>query len=109
MTTGVVYIDHDNVVTLQLLDDCAPVNLSSMTRVAVKISAIEVDSETRPELFILDDLAAGKVGLKFGDLDTLPEGDHNIRVVVYDNANQDGLVWTHEDNIIPTTLRVIRN
>lgn len=109
MTTGVIYLGHDNVVPLLFKDGDDPVDLSGMTKIAVKISSLEKNSEDDPDLFDLTEKADGKIGLKFGDLDTLPAAEHEIRVTIYDATNDDGIVWIHEDNTIPLKLKVIKD
>ncbi len=114
MTTGVIYIGRDNVVYVQCLDDGAPVSLKAMTKASVTTTDksgnwITVNSADKPELFVLDKLAKGIIGLKFGSLPALTKGDHKIRVVIFDKDNPNGITWQHEDNIIDLELRVIKD
>lgn len=109
MATGVIYADHDNVVSLELTDDDLPVDLTNMTKVQVTIDGVTADSTIAPDMFELGNVAAGIIGLKFGALAGVTEAAHKIRLVIFDAANQAGIVWSHEDNLLPIVLRFTKD
>lgn len=109
MPTGVAYKGGDNVVTVLFKDGDAAVSLANMTKVKVTIGAVTIDSSVAEEadFFDLTEKADGKIGLKLGAVPDLATGEHNIRVVVFDDVNTAGIVWSHESNVQPTTIRVL--
>lgn len=108
MATGVIYIGRDNTVTLQLTDDGVAQDLSSATKFEVTINGVSVNSVDTPAAFDLSDAVNGNITLAFGG-QALTEGTYNIRVVVFDATNTDGIVWVHEDDPTTLSLKVIED
>lgn len=93
MITEIVYLEHDNAIDLQLLADGVAVSLASVTRMDVKATTGEwaVSSTEAADVF---DWSAGngKVTIALG-LQDIPPGRHSCRLVVFDQSNQNGIVW----------------
>lgn len=96
-----VYINRDNIVDLILYSDGIAQDLSSVTKIAVKIDDVEIENEVSTAWPIkwsgigVD----GKIRLKLGDQFT---ENHRGRlyIILYDADNLDGIVWGYVDAVI---------
>lgn len=93
MITETVYLERDNAIDLQLLADGAVVSLASVNRMEVTAANGDwaVSSTEAADVF---DWSAGngKVTIALG-LQDIPPGRHSCRLVVFDQSNQNGIVW----------------
>jgi hypothetical protein len=94
MEREIVWLEHDNSVDLLLRADGDLVDLSAVTEITITVGGITVSSTDNVNGAIRWDgaLETGEVQLHLGD-ESLPEGDHNCRLVVYDPSNTDGIAW----------------
>lgn len=97
MTTGTIYSNHNNTVTLTLTDGGVDEDLSAATKVEVVIGDTAINSVDAPTAFDLTGLATGVIVLDFGG-QSIAVGVYQPRVVIYDATNTDGIVWQHEDD-----------
>jgi hypothetical protein len=96
----VVYPGYDNASELVLSVDKQPIVHTDITRVQIQLSGGAVlDSDTSPAL--LDLSHADRLVLRLGQAG-LAAGRHRGRLVTYDAAHPNGLVW--EPDIV---LRVV--
>ncbi len=91
-----IFNGHDNTIELELREENAAVDLSSITRIAVKLSgpaSAVIDSDAAGTGVVDWSDGAGKLILRLGEQNIAP-GRYTATVVVYDaGAYDDGLVW----------------
>lgn len=88
-----VYLLRDNPIRFILKTDRRPADLSTVTKVEVQDLGCNwtVDSDADPEAFNIG-TTDGLVELFLGQ-QTIPQGQYQCRLVVYDPSNPDGIVW----------------
>lgn len=97
----IVYLGRDNTEDLVLFADGVPQSLSGVTRVALTVGGVTVDSQTAPagtiawpQAVTWQGAAASAIRFKLG-AQALAAGTHgDCRLVIYDASNPGGLVWT---------------
>ena len=92
MTTEIVYKGHDNKINLLLKAKGSAVNLSSVTKMELKIGPMLVTSDITPSAFDWTSGSTGEVILDLGD-SNLRRGSYQTWLIVYDPNNPDGIVW----------------
>lgn len=98
-----VYLARNNAIDLELREDGVAVDLSAVTRVRLELfdqadadaDPIVADSNDTPGILDLTDGASGMLRLVLGAV-LSSAGSYRARLVLYDDVNTDGLVWTHE-------------
>lgn len=96
MNTETIYLGRDNSIDLILTVDDVPEPLTAVTKMAVIVGAVTVESTngaTAPIRWAGEGYDTGEVRLVLG-MQTIPEGKHEAALVVYDAANPEGVVWT---------------
>ena len=90
----VVYLNRDNTFDRQLKTDGAAQVLTAVTRMIVEDigGRFTVDSNIESSAFDWDNPTTGHVIFNFGDV-SLPAGIYQVRLIVYDPTNPDGIVW----------------
>ena len=95
MTVETIYLGKDNAIDKELREDGSAVNLSSVTRMTVDFDGTLIDSDVVGEgsgqPFDWTQ-GSGKVVFSFGSL-TIPAGNYEAELTVYDASNPNGLVW----------------
>ena len=93
MITEIVYEGHDNKINLLLKADGEAVDLSSVTKMELKLDDITISSQDYPSAFDWNSSSTtGEVILDLGDVG-LEEGHYVAWLIVYDPTNTDGIVW----------------
>ena len=93
MITEIVYEGHDNKINLLLRADGEAVDLSSVTKMELKLDDTTISSQDYPSAFDWNSSSTtGEVILDLGDVG-LEEGHYVAWLVVYDSTNTDGIVW----------------
>lgn len=98
----VVYLGRDNTVDLLLKADGVAQDLSSVTRMVLKDVAgeWEIDYNDYNDAFNWNTGVTGKVVLSLGDAlnaESVAEGVYEVKLVLYDAVNTDGIIWPSED------------
>jgi hypothetical protein len=102
-----VYLNRDNAIKLGLTADGVPINTSGLTRIIAKLTdddgnVTTFDSNTDVDAFDwttntaqVSDTVTGILVMKLQDAVTPPTvgDDYTCDLIVYDDANPDGLVW----------------
>lgn len=103
MTTELTfYKTRDNAEDMVLLADDAAVDTTSLTRVAIKVGATTIDSQSAPAAFewplTLQYKGAAVKGLrlKLGGQAIAAGRYAKCRLTVYDAAHPNGLVWAND-------------
>ncbi|MGH8426396.1 MAG: hypothetical protein ACRES7_00225 [Gammaproteobacteria bacterium] len=86
-----IYIGRDNPFKLQASEDGASIDLSGVTKMAVRVGAADTDSDANPILF---DWSAGDgvVSIIVGLVPQLSAGAKRLRLIAYSDAWPDGIV-----------------
>ncbi len=85
-----VYLGRDNTIVVSLISNGEAIIHNMLNRVQALVGTTLIDSSVSPDLFDLTN--ADRMILKFGQAGLLV-GTYTCRLVVYDNANENGLVW----------------
>lgn len=90
-----VWLGHDNVMDLQLLEQRVAVDLTDVTRMMIHVGDTAIDSDTDPGMF---DWAVGDGVCRFTlGMATIPPGTYeNCRIEVWDPARPNGIVWSED-------------
>ena len=96
--TSTVYLDRDNAIRLELLQDDATVSAGAITKAALRVPgnafadgvAVTYDT-TGPYMSLADD--ATVVVLELGDAPIQP-GFYVCLLTIYDPSKPDGLAWS---------------
>ena len=102
-----IYLNRDNAIKLGLLADGRPIQTSGLTRIIAKLTdddgnVTTFDSNDDPDAFDwtsqtaqVSDTVVGILVMKLQDAGTPPTvgNDYVCSLIVYDDANPDGLVW----------------
>ena len=94
-----VYLDHDNVIDLQLLEDNTPVDLGGVTRMDLVFDDVVISSEDYPEVFDWT-VGDGIVRIKLYGM-SLERRYYDAKLIVYDDSTPHGIVW----GIVPILVR----
>lgn len=98
MATERVYLGHDNVVEVQLLDEREIMDLSSVTRMTIDFADTIIDSAVHTDVF---DWSAGNGVLRMAlGAQALTVGPYMAQLVVYDPENTNGAVWGRLDILV---------
>ncbi len=96
----VVFDQSDNETRLELRNDNVAIgDHTSVDRLVITFSGVQVDSDVSPQFFDLTN--AAYVGVKLG-LSNLRKGQHHARVVTYDLLHPNGICW---DDALPVSVR----
>lgn len=92
-----VYNNRDNTIDLLLKADGVAVDLSQVTRMAIRDNAgnIIVDESISPGAFSYPTSVTGKVLLSLGG-EGLSAGSYKVQLILYDPVNTSGIVWNNE-------------
>lgn len=88
------YLNRDNTVDLQLFDSGVAVDLTSVTRMLLKLTgpaAQTVDSNVSAGAFDWS-AGSGKLTISLGG-ETIVPGTYTATLIVYDPTNASGIVW----------------
>ena len=102
-----IYLHRDNAIKQGLLADGRPIQTSGLTRIVAKLTdddgnVTTFDSDTDVDAFDwtsqtaqVSDTVVGILVMKLQDAGTPPAvgNDYMCNLIVYDDANPDGLVW----------------
>lgn len=102
MNTEIVYLGHDNRIELILKADGVAVDLVSVTRMTLTVGAILIDSDNGdadPIQWAKGGYATGEIRLFLG-AQVISPGKYRCPLIVYDPANDDGIVW----DMIPISI-----
>ena len=90
----IVYLNRDNTVDLLLKANGVAQDLTASTRMILKDigGKFTIDSQISAGAFNWNPGITGKLILDLGG-ETLPAGMHDVRLIVYDPSNTDGIVW----------------
>ncbi len=91
-----IYINRDNVIRLQLLENGVAQSLITVTKIGVKFKSIEITNEVSTTWPIkwTELTETGEIQLRLGNESLLP--DHyrgNMDIIVYSADNLNGVVW----------------
>ena len=84
-----VYLTHDNEISVTVKNDGVTYDISSATRVTLKVGATTIDSSTSADAFDWGD-GDGIIKIALGE-ETLNTGNYPAALVVYDAVNTNGL------------------
>ena len=89
----VIYPGRSNTLKIILTSDNVPIVHTSITRLAIYVGSLLVDSNTHPEWFDLTN--AGFVNIKLGQVSpAIPTAHYSCKLVVYDvNEFSLGYIW----------------
>jgi len=102
--TETVWLGHDNLIDLQLWkkgpadSGFVEADLSSVTRMVLKLDSTVIDSETETEVFDWS-TGDGKVTIALGDQE-ITAATYTSRLITYDPQNDDGIVWGEFDLVV---------
>ncbi len=94
----VAYLGRDNTISVRLLDNNVPVDLTSVNRVILKLGSSVVDSDEVAGVFDWNSPGTdGVLKMNLGTTSAPPcnvqPGRYYATLIVYDSANDDGVVW----------------
>jgi hypothetical protein len=93
MITETIYLDHDNVNSLELLANGSAQDISASTRMTLKIGDKLLDSNKITNVFDWSSYGAnGQLDLTLGHQD-LRVGQQRAQLIIYDSTYTQGLVW----------------
>jgi hypothetical protein len=92
MITEIVYLNRDNTNDLLLKADGSAQDLSSVTRMTLKLDSTTIDSDISPDAFDWDTGVTGKLVLALGG-ESITEGEYTAKLTVYDPDNTQGIFW----------------
>jgi len=95
----VAYLGRDNTISIKLLDNNVPVDLTGVNRVILKLGNAVVDSNATAGVFDWNSSGTdGVLKINLGKTNLPPSnvtvGRYYATLVVYDSLNDDGVVWT---------------
>ena len=101
--TETVYLARDNTIDLLLKADRVITDLAPVTRIDLidKGCTWSVSSTASPDAFDWSSGADGILTLTLGD-EVIPEGSYRARIIIFDAANTDGIVWGEIKLIVKT-------
>jgi len=94
-----VYLDHDNVVDLQLLIDKQPADLSAVTKMELVFDEVVISSSDYPDVFDWSE-GNGIVHIKLYGV-PIERKYYDARLIVYDGSTPHGIVW----GVVPMLVR----
>jgi len=87
----IAYLDHDNVIDVQLQADREPVDLSSVTRMDLVFGDVVISSEEYPDVFDWSK-GNGVVNIRLYGA-PIERGFYDAQLIVYDGSSPHGIVW----------------
>lgn len=93
----VAYLARNNAIDLKLFEDGQAVDLGGLTKVILKLGAVELDSDSVSGAF--DWVTRGAEGilsifLGCPDNPTIEAGTYYCTLIIFDSINPCGVVWT---------------
>jgi len=95
----IAYLDHDNVIDVQLQADNAPIDLAHVTRMDLVFDDVVISSEEYPDVFDWS-VGEGMVRIKLYGV-PLERRYYDAELIVYDDSTPHGVVW----GIIPILVK----
>lgn len=102
-TRETVYLGHDNSIDIILTEDDQVQNLSAATQMTVTLGAVTITSDNGaadPIRWNKSGYVAGEVRIFLGH-QAVTAGYYEAPLVVYDEVNTEGVVWT----VIPIDVK----
>jgi len=95
----IAYLDHDNVIDVQLQADREPVDLSKVTQMDLVFDDVVISSKDYPGVFDWT-VGGGLVRIRLYGMQ-LERRYYDAKLIVYDDSTPHGIVW----GIIPILVR----
>jgi len=95
----IAYLDHDNVIDVQLQADREPVDLSKVTQMDLVFDDVVISSKDYPGVFDWT-VGSGLVRIRLYGMQ-LERRYYDAKLIVYDDSTPHGIVW----GVIPILVR----
>jgi hypothetical protein len=101
MDREVLWIGRDNTIDVLLKTNGVAQDLSEVTHMALVFSGVTFTSVGRSTWFDWASGTTGQLSLALGGVTGVSPGVYDVRLIVYDVSNPDGVMW----GFIPTLVK----
>lgn len=93
MITETIYLNRDNVISVEMLANGAAQDITGTSRIKLKIGETVIDSKYHLSVFDWDtNGSSGQLDMTLGH-QKIPVGNYVARLVVYDTTYPNGIEW----------------